>query len=150
MAAYEPKAKYLAGRFRLKMSRDTKDFIMAYVFKDRATMREWVKMVVAAQHRLGVGCHRPSYFNDAEAVDHSWYVQPDGKHRNHDCGWVAYHMKQKGVGVVAHEMAHASNYYLDRIRMKHSGKRWDERNAWTVGWLCHQFVKQANRAGIYK
>ena len=133
---YQPKKHLLRFECSLRMERGRRDFIRAYVFHDRKTMREW--MALAAR--------RPRFFGNAEAAAHSWLV----KGAPHDCGWVAFHAKQRGVGVLAHEMTHAAHYYLNRRRFKFGSRQWDEKMAWTVGYLCHQFVRKAEKAGMYK
>lgn len=65
-----------------------------------------------------------------------------------DCrGEVHVHRRSLGAGVVAHEMTHAANYFLEKDRrMKPGSKRWDEAHATSVGQMTRQFWASYFRA----
>jgi hypothetical protein len=140
-----PRAKNALYTFRLRMAKTGPQFVHAYVFRDAKDLRAFC----AAAGKS----HRTGYWEGTEGIAHHWLTQRRvaGRwRRGPDQGLVGFHISQTGAGVLAHEFAHLASFTAKTSRFKPGSPAWEERMAWTCGWLMHQFTKKAYASGLYR
>lgn len=139
------KASEAIYSFRLKLAKHGRDYVMAHVFPDATALRRYA--AAAIQNR------RAAHWKDTEGLAHTWFITRRVKGKwvqSPDRGFVALHLAQTGAGVIAHEFCHIASFTAQHSRFKPGSRNWEERLAWTCGWLMHQFCKQAFAAGMYR
>lgn len=137
--------------FRLKLAKHGPDYVTAHVFRDADALRRY------AAQTIGRG---PAHWSNTEGFAHTWSIQRlvNGRwsgrlrkwRRCSDRGVIGLHLAQTGAGVIAHEFCHIASFTAQESRFKPGSHNWEERLAWTCGWLMHQFCKQAFAAGMYR
>ena len=138
--------------FRLKLDKIGPDYVTAHVFRDADALRRYA--TIAIPHR------KAAHWLNTEGLAHTWSVERFVKgrwtgrlrkwRRSPDRGFVGLHLAQTGAGVIAHEFCHIASFTAQESRFKPGSHNWEERLAWTCGWLMHQFCKQAFAAGMYR
>ena len=129
-------------KFKIFPKKYDKFYYDVCIFKDKVSMRKFSTELFPA-----MGKHR------FEAATHSFkaYKTVKGKEQLSDMiGTVLFYKGGFGVGVVAHEIAHAANYYFvnrgDGISMvDKTDKDWltnDENYALCIGYMNNQFWKK--------
>ncbi len=147
-----PSASTKPIRFRMYAVRRKGPYFTVHIFRDRAAMRSWAKINAS---RFGGPV---STYRVAEAAVHSWNIHRLSSakwSRSEDTGWIVFHRKRIGAGIVSHEMTHAALYYLmlwrpQLFRVIQRSRRADEALAWVQGWLVTQFWREFFRRGMEK
>lgn len=128
-------------KFRLYVVRGDKRYYAVYIFNDRLSMRLFSRQIMNGSNYK------------FEAATHSFkaYRIVNGKEKESNMiGAILLYKGGFGVGVVAHELAHAMNYYFAKMKLKFNvggkvNKDWkelDELYAWCLGYMNNQFWKK--------
>lgn len=128
-------------RFRVRCTKEVCPFFMVHIFPTRDMMHAWS----AVQNPT-----RPNEYRGVEAGVHAFRrLQWRGRQwkTSPQMGWIVFHSKHLGAGIVSHEMTHAAMYYLQLwrpqlFRRLQSSKKADEALAWVQGWLVMQFWRK--------
>ena len=147
-----PKAREAIYSFRLKLEKRGRDYVTAHVFRDAEALRRFATLAIPGR--------RASHWSGTEGLAHTWSIQRlvNGRwtgrlrkwRRIPDRGIVLFHLAQTGAGLLAHEFCHIASFTAQESRFKPGSHNWEERLAWTCGWLMHQFCKQAFASGMYR
>lgn len=135
-------------KFRLHVGRGKKEYYQVFIFNNKELMGSFSKQII----------HKPVVDNvEASTYSFNAHKRVKGRDvRSNMIGAILLYKGGFGHGVVAHEIAHAMNYYylkhgLDFKMHKHDDKwvEYDETYATMLGYMVNQFWKKYN-GKIYK
>lgn len=112
--------------------------VLVNVWRSKADMRRHALTVVNPPHRKR--CE--AFTTRTRVLYNSGRVVPMFAEVNMHLGYTC-------VGVVSHELVHATTHFFARLGLAHTDDT-DELYAHVQGWLLLQFVHRAQRARIYR